>query len=74
MGEYQLSSLSSEKTTMGNIIRKNMGTYNPELPALDPTTSFYEFLSYQYCCWSLGVKPSVQRFTAYNNYFRNYAK
>lgn len=44
------------------------------LPELDPTTAWYEFLSYQECCWSLGVKPSVNKFIRYNQYFKNYGK
>lgn len=36
---------------------------------LDPTTPWYEFLSYCECCWSLGVEPSVHRFMAYNAYY-----
>lgn len=52
--------------------RKIVGYYSLELPALDPTTSFYEFLSYQSCCWSLGIEPSVHKFLVYNDYFNKY--
>lgn len=41
-------------------------------PPLDPTTPWYEFLSYLECCRSLDVKPSVNRFVAYNRYFKTY--
>lgn len=53
--------------------RKVIGDYNPEYPALDPTTSFYEFLSYVECCESLNVKdqPSVGRFMAYQRYLKS---
>lgn len=51
--------------------RKIIGYYSLEYPALDVTTSFYEFLSYQECCWSLKVEPSITKFTRYNNYYRS---
>ncbi len=53
--------------------RKNMGYYDPRYPALDPTTSFYEFLSYVECCESLNVsgQPSVGRFMAYRRYLKS---
>ena len=41
------------------------------MPALDPTTPWFEFLSYCECCWSLGVEPSVHRFTRYQAYYRS---
>lgn len=50
--------------------RKIIGYYNQKYPALDPTTSFYEFTSYLECCNSLGVKPSLTRFMRYNNYLK----
>ena len=40
------------------------------MPVLDPTTPWYEFLSYCECCWSLGVTPSVGRFARYQSYYR----
>lgn len=40
--------------------------------ALDSTTPWYEFLSYCECCRSLGVTPSVQRFLAYNSYYKRH--
>ena len=39
---------------------------------LDPTTPWFEWLSYQECCCSLGVTPSLTRFMWYNEYFKNY--
>lgn len=41
------------------------------MSSLDPTTPWYEFLSYCECCYSLGVSPSVWRFIRYNQYFKN---
>lgn len=41
-----------------------------KLEVLDPTTPWYEFLSYCEACRSLGVEPSVGRFTRYQNYIR----
>ena len=51
--------------------RKNMGYYDPRYPALDSTTSWYEFISYCCCCESLGVIPSIQRFMVYNRYLKS---
>lgn len=39
-------------------------------PVLDPTTPWYEFLSYQECCWSLEKPVSLTRFMRYNNYLK----
>jgi hypothetical protein len=50
--------------------RKNMGYYNPNHPSLDPTTSFYEFLSYQECCWSLNRPVRINGFMRYNAYLK----
>lgn len=50
--------------------RKNMGYYDPRYPALDSTTSWYEFNSYIECCKSLEVVPSLQRFMRYQAYLR----
>ena len=41
---------------------------NTNHPALDPTTPWYEFLSYQYCCWSLNRPVRLSSFIRYNNY------
>lgn len=38
---------------------------------LDPTTPWFEWLSYQECCWSLGVTPSLSRFMRYNQYYKS---
>lgn len=51
--------------------RKIVGYYDEKYPALDPTTSHYEFNSYVECCESLGVTPSLQRFMAYQNYLKS---
>lgn len=40
------------------------------LEALDPTTPWYEFLSYCEVCRSLGVNPSVGRFMRYQAYLK----
>jgi len=40
-------------------------------PTLDPTTPWYEFLSYQECCWSLNVPVSLHRFMRYNAYLKS---
>lgn len=37
----------------------------------DPTSAWWEFLSYCRCCESLGVVPSVQKFMAYNRYLKS---
>lgn len=52
--------------------RKIVGYYDPRYPALDPTTSFYEFLSYVECCESLNVQgqPNWNRFMRYRNYLK----
>jgi hypothetical protein len=52
--------------------RKIVGYYDPRYPALDPTTSFYEFLSYVECCESLNVpgQPNWNRFIKYRNYLK----
>jgi hypothetical protein len=44
-------------------------TLNP-LPTLDPTTPWYEFLSYQECCWSLGRPVYITNFMRYNAYLK----
>lgn len=48
-----------------------MGYYDSKYPALDPTTPYFEFLSYCECCESLGIKPSIQRFMGYQNYLKS---
>lgn len=39
----------------------------------DPTSPWYEFISYLRCCESLNVTPSVWRFMCYNRYYSTYA-
>jgi hypothetical protein len=41
-------------------------------PALDPTTPWFEFLSYCECCTSLNApnQPSIGRFMRYRNYLK----
>ena len=36
----------------------------------DPTAPWYEFLSYKFCCESLGVEPTIRRFLRYQNYLK----
>lgn len=50
--------------------REIVGHTDSRYPALDPTTSYYEFLSYQECCKSLNVKGSIQKFMRYNSYYK----
>ena len=52
--------------------RKIVGKYDPELPALDPTTPWYEWNSYCECCRSLNApgQPRYGRFLAFRNYFK----
>jgi hypothetical protein len=50
---------------------KIVGYSDSRYPALDSTTAHYEFLSYLECCESLGVKPSLRRFMAYQNYIKS---
>jgi hypothetical protein len=38
---------------------------------LDSTTPWFEWLSYQECCWSLDVIPSLSRFMKYNQYYKS---
>ncbi len=43
---------------------------NCNFPTLDHTTPWYEFLSYQECCWSLGRPVHIQSFMRYNAYLK----
>jgi len=52
--------------------RKIVGYTDPKFPVLDPTTPWYEFLSYLECCNSLSIRPSLQKFLRYNQYFKTY--
>jgi hypothetical protein len=36
----------------------------------DPSSPWYEFISYCRCCESLGVKVSIQRFMIYQKYLK----
>ncbi len=38
---------------------------------LDPTTPWYEWISYLECCKSLNVEPSLNKFIRYNEYYRS---
>jgi hypothetical protein len=52
--------------------RKVMGYYNPEYPALDPTTPWFEWNSYCMICESLDIQgqPNWNRFMRYRNYLK----
>lgn len=52
--------------------RKIVGDYSFEYPALDPTTPYYEFLTYCLCCASLEVpnQPRLGRYMAYRRYLK----
>lgn len=49
---------------------KEQSVENSKFPTLDPTTPWYEFLSYQECCWSLGRPVRINSFIRYNAYLR----
>jgi hypothetical protein len=49
---------------------KIVGYSNREFPALDPTTSYYEFLSYCLCCESLNRPIRIGGFMRYQKYLR----
>jgi len=57
MGSQQLSSSSTSETRVGL-----------EYHVLDPTTPWFEFLSYQECCASLGRPCRLGSFMRYNAY------
>lgn len=50
---------------------KEQSVESYKYPSLDPTTPWYEFLSYQECCWSLNVPVSLHRFMRYNAYLKS---
>ena len=50
--------------------RKIVGYYDERYPALDQTTSHYEFNSYVECCDSLGVPIRLQSFMRYQQYLK----
>ena len=35
----------------------------------DPTSPWFEFLSYIRCCGSLNITPNINRFLSYNRYY-----
>lgn len=37
----------------------------------DPSSPWFEFISYIRCCESLDVTPSMNRFLAYNRYYKS---
>jgi hypothetical protein len=43
---------------------------NSKFPKLDPTTPWYEFISYQECCYSLNRPVRVGGFLRYNAYLK----
>lgn len=47
-----------------------MNDFNRPLPALDRTTPWYSYLSYQQCCLSLGIRESLTKWLRYNTYFK----
>jgi hypothetical protein len=51
-----------------------MSKFHPENPngfsTLDPTTPWFEFLSYQECCFSLNRPVKVTNFMRYNAYLK----
>lgn len=51
---------------------KSTSTTPNNLPyhKFDYTTPWFEFLSYQECCFSLGVPVSLNRFLRYHTYLR----
>lgn len=50
--------------------RKNMGSYNKELPAFDITTPWFEFLSYVEVCKSLDRPVRIGGFMRYRAYLK----
>ena len=52
-------------------LRDVIGRYDERYPALDETTPWYEWNSYLECCYSLQIKPSMNRFLAYNRYYKS---
>jgi hypothetical protein len=52
-------------------LRKIIGYSNPKFPALDPTTPYYEFLSYCECCRSLDRPIKIGSFMRYQSYLKS---
>jgi hypothetical protein len=42
-----------------------------QFPALDKTTPWYEYLSYQECCRSLNRPESLTKWIRYHQYYKN---
>jgi len=42
-----------------------------QLPTLDPTTPYYEYLSYQECCRSLNIPENLTKWLRYQQYYKN---
>lgn len=55
---------------LGIKFNKSFYSVESKFPTLDPTTPWYEFLSYQECCWSLNVPVKINRFMRYRNYLK----
>ena len=51
-------------------LRKNMGYYSMEYPALDPTTPHYEFNCYVEVCKSLDRPVRIGGFMRYRAYLK----
>jgi len=53
-----------------------VGHYDPQRPALDPTTPWYEWNSYCECCRSLDApgQPRHSRFLAFQRYLKSIEK
>ena len=58
--------LPNQKNLLQHYIKTN------QFPQLDPTTPWYEWISYCECCQSLEVKdqPKIGRFLAYRKYLK----
>ena len=56
--------------------RKIVGHYDPQRPALDPTTPWCEWNSYCECCRSLNApgQPELRRFLAFQSYLKSIEK
>jgi hypothetical protein len=50
--------------------REIVGYTDPNYPALDPTTPYYEFNSYVECCKSLNRPIRIGSFMRYNAYYK----
>jgi hypothetical protein len=50
-------------------MREQLGE-NYNFPSMDPSTPWYEFNSYQECCWSLKRPVRLGSFMRYNDYLK----